>query len=257
MVKGAHEFWSSLRGPITELTFAEMKEAASASTLPTVQLGHLHQGPRGTSKGTLMDAIDSLFDDLDKNDQDTAAVYMIEELISRRPNRKDRLEGLLRRRGWHLVEGVPAPLELLVSPPLRPLPDQAQAGYKKVIARYRDGDYAGAMTSAASMVDVVTKNIYDNEGLQNFSSSSFHNRTISAFRALKPRLYTELKGMTPNDVKDVLKAQERAVNGAAEVLAKYRNEYGDAHGSPTGQVSLVPLALSAALFLVTSLTPLK
>ena len=258
MVRRAHEFWSSLRGPITGLTFAQMKEAASASTLPTVKLGHLRQeSGGGTSKATLMDAIDSLFDDLDQHDQDTAAVYMIEELISRCPNQKDRIEDLLRRRGWHLVEDVPAPLHLLVSPPLRPLPEQAQAGYQKAIARYRDGDYAGAMTAAAGMVDIVTKNIYDKEGLPNFSRTSFHNRVISAYKALRPRLSGELEGMTPNEIKDVLKAQERAVNGAAEVLAKYRNEYGDAHGSPTGQFSLVPLALSAALFLVASLIPLR
>lgn len=257
MVTGAHMFWSSLRGPITVLTFAEMKEAASASTLPTVELGHLRQGQPGTSKGTLMDAIDSLFHDLDEHEQDMAAVYMIEELISRRPDQKDRLEGLLRRSGWHLVEDIPTPLQLLVPPPLRPLPARAQADYQKAIARYRDGDYAGAMTAAAGMVDIVTKNIYDEEGLQNFSCTSFHNRVISSYKAVRTRLARELDGMAPNEVRDVLKAQERAVNGAAEVLAKYRNQYGDAHGSPTGQVSLVPLALGAALFLVASLTPLR
>jgi len=107
MVSGAHEFWSSLRGPITGLTFAEMKEAAGASTLPTVRLGHLRQERGGgTSKSTLMDGIDSLFDDLDEEAQDTVAVYMIEELISRRPNQRDRLEDLPGRAVAGALRGV-------------------------------------------------------------------------------------------------------------------------------------------------------
>jgi len=53
-----------------------------------------------------MDGIDSLFDDLDEEAQDTVAVYMIEELISRRPNQRDRLEDLPGRAVAGALRGV-------------------------------------------------------------------------------------------------------------------------------------------------------
>lgn len=232
-----------------------MKEAASACGLPTAQLSHLRQGLGGATKSTLADGIDSLFNELDGNDQDRVAAYMVKELTSRLPDQSERLGELLERIGWHLVEGEPMPLELGVRPPVRPIPDHAQTDFQKAIRRYRDGDFTGAMTATAGMVDMITGKIYTGSNIPNFRNTSFHNRVICAHETLQPQFREALKEIDPAVVEALWNAQVRAVNGAAQMVATYRNKYGDSHGSGPGQPAPVPVALNAALFLVDTLTP--
>ena len=252
-----HRIWSSLRGLLTQLTFATMKDVASACGLPTAQLSHLRQTRGGgVTKSTLADAIDSLFNDLDGDDQDRVAVYMVKELTSRLPDQSERLGEHLERIGWHLVEGESIALDLRVRPPVHPIPDHAQTDFQKAIRRYRDGDFTGAMTATAGMVDMITKKIYDDSSIPGFKNTSFQNRVITAHKMSKPQFEEALKELEPAVVEAVWEAQVRAVNGAAEVVGRYRNEYGDSHGSGPGQPALVPVALNSALFLVDVLTPM-
>lgn len=233
-----------------------MKEVASACGLPTAQLSHLSQeGSNSVSKSTLADGIDSLFNDLDGDEQDSVAVYMVKEITSRFPDQSEHLGELLERIGWHLVEGEPLPLDLRVHPPLRLMPDHAQTDFQKAIRRYRDGDFTGAITAAAGMVDMITKQLYTDNGIPNFKKTSFHNRVIAAHKTLKPQFEETLKEVDPAVVQAVWSAQMRAVNGAADMVGRYRNEYGDPHGSGRDQPALVPVALNSALFLVNILTP--
>ena len=187
--------------------------------------------------------------------RDRVAVYMVKELTSW-PPRTERLEELLERIGWHLVEGEPIARDLRVHPPVHPIPDHAQTDFQKAIRRYRDGDFTGAMTATAGMVDMITKRIYDDNSLRNFKNISFQNRVITAHKMSKPQFQEALKEIEPSVVKAVWEAQRRAVNGAAEVVGRYRNEYGDPHGSGPGQPALVPAALNSALFLVDALNPM-
>ena len=256
MADRPRQVWSSLRGLLTQLRFATMKEVASACGLPTTLLSHLSQGPRGASKSTLADGIDSLFNDLDGDDQDRVAVYMVKELTSRLPDQSERLGELLERIGWHLVEGEPIALGLRVRPPVHPIPDHAQPDFQKAIRRYRDGDFTGAMTATAGMVDMITKRIFDDNSLPGFKNKPFQHRVIEAHKTSQPQFEEALKELEPAVVKAVWEAQGRAVNGAAEVVGKYRNEYGDPHGSGPGQPALVPVALNSALFLVDALNPM-
>lgn len=231
-----------------------MKDVASACGLPTAQLSHLRQERGGVSKSTLADGIDSLFNDLDEDDQDRVAVYMVKELTSRLPDQGERLGELLERIGWQLVEGQPVVLDLRVHTPIHPIPDHAQTDFQKAIRRYRDGDYTGAMTAIAGTVDMITKRVFADSGIPDFEKTSFQNRVITAHKTLKPQFEETLKESEPAVVEAIWRAQVRAVNGAAEVVGSYRNEYGDPHGSGPGQPALVPVALNSALFLADILT---
>ena len=231
-----------------------MKDVASACGLPTAQLSHLRQGLSGASKSTLADAIDSLFNDLDRDDQDSVAVYMVKELTSRLPDQNERLGELLERIGWHIVQGEPVALDVRVHPPVRPVPDHAQTDFQKAIRRYRAGDFTGAMTPVAGMVDMITKKIYTDNNIPDFKYHPFQKKVVTAHKTLKPQFEEALKELDPAVVKAVWNAQVQAVKGAADVVGTYRNEYGDSHGSGPGQPALVPVALNSALFLGDILT---
>lgn len=256
MGTGLGAAWSVLREPLTSLTFTQMKEAAAASGLPTTKLSDLRQtsgGGRSASKAELADAIDGLFNKLDKVGQDQTALHMVTELLRRSSNR-ERLEELLERVGWHLVGDEPVPLDLRLDLPPDTLPDPVREAFVKAVRRYRDGDFDGAMTSVVGVIDTITETIYDENGLPNHKQASYQQRAVTAHKTLESRFRTSLVGMSPAEADRSWSGQHRAVNGAADVLGAFRRNYSDAHGAGSGDPGLVQMALHSALFVVYSLT---
>ena len=248
--------WSSLRGSLVYLTFDQMKIAAGAATLQTVALSHISQGA-GSSKGQLADAIDSLFWSLPTVRQERVTTYMVKELIERLPTAQvDLLEERLERIGWHLVEGEPVPLKLRLYPPHAPLPPDIRTAIQKVIRRYRDGDFDGAMTSAVGIVDTIAKQVSKENGiLTPEKNTSYHNRVITAHRTQKTtfaRMFATLD-LDPTVVQSLWTAQDKAVNKAAYILGSFRRHYSDTHGPAPAKAAFVQIALNSALFLVHNL----
>lgn len=257
METGLGQVWSILREPISTLTFAQMKEAAAAAGLPTVELSHLRQASngRGASKVELMDAIDGLFIRLDVAARDRAAAHMIAELLRRSAETtRERLEALLERVGWRLVAGEPAPIDLRLDFAAEALPAPVRAGVAKAIRRYRDGDFDGAMTSVVGVIDTLTETIYSDHNIPGHKRAPYHERAVTAHKALESQFRSGLQGMGALEADVAWKGQQRAVNGAADLLGAFRRCYSDAHGVGSADAALVQLAMQAALFLVYSLT---
>lgn len=210
--------WSVLREILLGFSFAEMKTLTASAGLPTGKLSHLRQtsgSGRSTGKGELADAIDGLFNELDAVDQDRVTANLIIELLRRRSADEERLTELLERVGWTLIGDQP-------SPPRRATGSAAgtgRGGLATAARRYRDGDLDGAMTAIAETVDSITEAIYTAHALGAHRRTGYHARVIAAHRARETAFRAALVAMDDDVLERTWKAQERAVNGAAEVLA--------------------------------------
>ena len=246
--------WPALRESLLTLTFGDMKTAAGSARLATENLSHLRQtsaaSARSASKAELADAIDGLFNDLDRAAQDRVTAHMITELLKRRPQLAERLEELLERRGWTLFEHEAVPLQLRLDAVPDTLAEPVQAGLTKALRRYRDGDLDGAITAIAGLIDTLTEEIYEAEGLDNHKRTSFQERTILAHRTRQAAFEAALIAMDADERRRTWQAQDRAVNGAADVLGAYRRNYADAHGAKPADDRIVQAALHAAVFLI-------
>lgn len=248
--------WPALREPLLAFTFSDMKLMAGAAGLATEKLSNLRQtssGRQSTSKAELADGIDGLFDRLEPATKDRVAAHLINELLRRRPGDTERLEELLERRGWTLLGDQPVPLQLRMDAVPETLSSVAQKGLEKALRRHRDGDLDGAITSIAGVIDTLTLEIYDRYELRGYKTAGFHGRIVAAYRQLRSEFEASLETMNADARTRTWKAQERAVGGAAEVLAAYRNNYSDAHGPRSGDSKIVQAAMHAAVFLIRSL----
>lgn len=243
---------------MTSLSFSQMKEAAAAAGLATVKLSSLSQSSSTggyTSKTVLADSIDGLFVELEAAEQNRVAGHMLAELVQRSGSTvRGRLEDLLERRGWHLVEGQPVPMDFRLDLPPESLSERGRAAIAKAAQRYRDGDFDGAMTTVIGIVDEITGEISASAGIAGYQNASFHNRTMAAHAALESRFRAELQGMSEAEANRAWEGQRRAVNGAAEVLGAYRRAYADAHGPKPADGRVVRRALQSALFVVECLS---
>jgi len=255
---GLGAVWPSLRESLLTLTFGDMKTAAGSAGLATESLSHVRQtsssSGRSASKAELADAIDGLFNDLDPAAQNRVAACLITELLDRRPQVAERLGELLERRGWTLLNDEPVPLQLRLDAIPHMLPEPVQAGLLKAIRRYRDGDLDGAVTAIAGLIDTLTEEIYAAESLDDHRRTSFQERTIVAHRTRQRAFEASIATMDADERRRTWQAQDRAVNGAAEVLGAYRRNYADVHGAKPADDRIVQAALHAAIFLIRSLS---
>jgi hypothetical protein len=203
--------WSALRGPLLRFSFGDMKTLASAAGLATEKLSHLRQTGQSTSKAELADAIDGLFNELDRATQARVVAHMITEILRRRSELAERLEELLARRGWTLLDDEPIPIHLRLDVDPQTLPDVAQEGLAKALRRYRDGDLDGAVTSIAGVIDTLTGEIYEKEGLKDHKRTSYQQRTIAAHRTRQAVFEAALGEMEVDERERLWKAQDRAV----------------------------------------------
>ena len=124
----------------------------------------------------------------------------------------------------------------------------------KAVRRYRDGDFDGAMTAVVGVIDTITESIYTSNSLRRHKQSSYQQRAITAHKTLEAKFRASLSGMTAPEADLAWKGQQRAVNGAADLLGAFRRTYSDAHGaSPAPPPEIVQTAIHSALFLVYSL----
>jgi hypothetical protein len=249
--------WSALREILLGFSFADMKTLVASAGLPTIELSHLRQtsgGGRSTGKGELADAIDGLFNDLDSNAKDRITANLVSEVL-RRPNiDEERLLELLERAGWTLIGTEPVPLRLRVDALPTPLSESVEGGLAKAARRYRDGDLDGAMTTIVGLVDEVTESIWMAHGLGNHKGASYHQRVVKALGTREARFRRSLTGMDTAEASQTWGAQQRAINGAGEVLAAYRRNYADVHGMKSPDAKLVEAALHAAALVIYGLS---
>jgi len=249
--------WPALREILLRSSFADMKTLCASAGLPITELSHLRQtsgGGRSTGKGELADAIDGLFNQLEPDAQDRVTANLISELLRRLQADDERLVELLERFGWTLMGKEPVPLRLRLDALPTPLPEPVQDGLAKVARRYRDGDLDGAMTAIVGLVDERTEALWVVHGIGSHKDASYHERVVKAHATRAPTFIASLVGMDSAEVTRTWEAQRRAVNGAAEVLAAYRRNYADVHGSKSPDAKLVETALHSAALVIYSLS---
>jgi hypothetical protein len=160
---------------------------------------------------------------------------------------------LLERAGWTLIGDQPVPLRLRLDALPAPLPEPVQDGLAKVSRRYRDGDLDGAVTTIAGLVDALTEKVYLAIGLGNYKTASYHERVVQAHSTREAEFRASIAGMDAAELDRTWDAQKRAVNGAADELAAYRQNYADVHGAKEPDPRIVEAALHAATLVIYSL----
>ena len=247
--------WGSIRGVIRQsLSFAQIKDLVGEAGLPIHRLAHLQQKLGGSSKGQLMDGIEGLLNRVDEDARDRFVSACVEGLLERNDELLEELSTSLGRVGWGVtLAGVVYPLRLQIELETSTLDDRMQEGIAKMLRRYRDGDFDGAVTAICGLVDAITEKLYSHKSLGNHRADKYQERVSKAFRALEFEFKAPLKSLEQDKANRIWENHRGAVNQAAYVLGAFRREYSDAHGVQGVAPELVQRAIDCAVFIIRSI----
>jgi hypothetical protein len=247
--------WSSIRGILREFSFAMIKDIVGAAGLPVERLAHLQQKFRGgASKGQLMDEIDTLILELEADRRGRIVVGCIEEILRMDSGKHDALQFALARLGFGIAEGTVFSLAMQIDVEMSDLPDDIRVNISKGLHRYRDGDYAGAITAICGGVDKLAQTQFFKHKLGDLMETAFQERVTKAFYTLETDYCFSLSnaGVPDNEVKLVWNNHKKAVTNAAYVLGAFRRQYSDAHGVQSAPQAFVQKALDCGIFIIRS-----
>lgn len=248
--------WGSVRGIVREFfSFAQIKDLVGAAGIPVHSLAHIQQKfSGGASKGQLMDAIDGLVAKLEDDDRDRFVVACVAEVFRRNENAHPELSTALSRVGWGISAEGPFPLKLQIDLETTDLSEDVRNAIGTCLARYRDGDFDGAITAICGAVDKLTEEVYASKSLGDPRQDSYQQRVNRAFSSLEAEYGAPLASQLPAEkVKQLWSNHRKAVNQAAYVLGVFRSEFSDAHGTQNAQPEFVQRAIDCAVFIVRSL----
>lgn len=250
--------WGSIRGVIRKFSFAEIKDLVGAAGLPIHELAHLRQMQSGgASKGQLMDAIDGLVGNLADDARRRLVIACVYEILKRQPNAHEELETVMSRVGWGVSADGPYPLTLQIDLETADISGETRAGVAKCLARYRDGDFDGAITAICGVVDHLTAQVYNQQGLGDHRSDSYQQRVKRAFGALEGAYRDPLaQKLSVGEAGRLWQNHLSAVNQAGYVLGTFRREYSNAHGVQSAPPQVVQRAIDCAVFIVRSIVGL-
>jgi hypothetical protein len=220
----------------SEFSFYDIKEVIGLGGLDVTELAHLVQkAGGGASKGQLMTAIDQSFGALSSNDKTDVISHLVEEVLLRRPQCKERLEGYLSRFGWGLSDGRVVPLKIFDPRDIDEISTGPRADLIKAAERLRDGDLSGSVSAACAAVDTCTGTIYRQQHLGNVHDASFQERckkSLDAVGAIDSveRNLTEI-GWEPTRLNPLLKNFQGSLTQGAYVMQTLRSGMGDVHGT--------------------------
>jgi len=254
------EIWSAIRGVIrNSFTFNDIKEIAGASGLPVHKLSHLQQRSlpaRSASKSELLDAIDGLLNE--EQNTDRAIKFFIHEMTSRHSQIENHMNEVLQRFGWQIKNGELYNADLHLDEATEDYKQEIQDAIGICMQRYRDGDYAGAITSICGAVDHMTEYVYSIKELGNAYTDSYQNRVNRSFTSFGQEYRKEFDGIAGIDEREMIRIwnnHKSAVNQAAYVLGSYRRNISDAHGPSECPKQFVQKALDSGIFILRSILP--
>lgn len=249
--------WAAVRGLMCDsFTFYEIKTITGEAGLPINKLSHLQQKARGgASKGQLLDEIDELYNKLTTTNKHIFLIKLIEILLSRRPEKKNRINNVLKVVGWGVSKGTPYPLELQIDIELTKLPEGIQSELEKSIRRYRDGDSSGAITSICGAIDMLTENIYSKSNIGDHKSASYSERIGKSIKTKENEYKIVLTsfGISVSDSNLIWNNHSKSISQAGYVLGAFRREFSDVHGTKKLTTSISQKALNNAVFIIRSL----
>jgi hypothetical protein len=123
----------------------------------------------------------------------------------------EKVEQVLKRIGWGLRDNEPYPLGIQIDDEKVNLPQYVQDGINKCLKRFRDGDLSGAMTSICSIVDSLTEEVYNRQGIGNHKDDPYQTRVSKAFNVFETAYKKELidNGIDHDEVKRIWENQNQ------------------------------------------------
>lgn len=238
------ELWGPVRSVLADSTFAQIKRIAGLAGIDMAALSHLTQeGPRFSSKDTLLSAIDEQYGRMEEPRKEQFVRSITEEIIGMISEGIDELNERFRRMGWSFSKGKLLPLTLIDELDLAIVPPESLQDLTKASQRLRDGDLSGAVTSAAAVVDAGCAEVYALKSLGDPSADSFQAKVAKSLSAcgVFERTREELitKGWTEPDAKVLVENLRGSLNHAAFVMQKLRSNMGDVHGTKEVYLPLV------------------
>jgi hypothetical protein len=260
MSDNLNEVWGPVRHLLqNHFTFNEIKDVAGLAGLDVTKLHHCVQlqGKTSTSKGQLMSALDGVLNGFTQDQKRRFFVNIIEVMTSRKVELSTELDDLLQRIGWHLVSGTPLPIELLEPWELQDLPTGSMHDLVRAVARYRDGDLTGAVSSACGAIDSVTAAIYLKNHLGKHGDASFQESVNVSLKHLGVlvKLESDLNALdwAPNDARMLAENLRSSLNQGAFVMQSLRGKMGDVHGAKPTLRPLVYASLKWSTLLLSML----
>jgi hypothetical protein len=257
--------WSSLRGLLQqEYSTKDIKGILGKANLPIFKITY-----DDTFKGPLLDEADKLVRDMDSDSRNRFVIGCVEEIISFERIRAvnmtklglqtdkqvlGQLENVLARAGFGLNEGAVFPLNLQLDLEVASLPIEVSAAIGEALRRYRDGRFAGAVTSICGAVDQITEQMFLTKSLGDHKDAAYQERISKSFGALEVEYCNPLQqsGVVADEVKRIWENHKKSVSQAAYVLGAFRREYSDAHGQQNAPREFVQKTLDCAVFILRS-----
>ena len=235
MEKDLRKVWRALRSTVkNECTFAGIKELVAGSGLPVEELTHLQQrslSEGGASKSELIDAVDDL---IKREDEPTTAIQnLIDAFLEMYPDHSDKVVECIRGFGWTVIDGQLRPPDFQVEGAVVDSSEEVKQSLHTAYARYKQGDYPGAMTAVCSALDTLTLLVYEERGLGDAHKASYQERASRSFSAFEEAYRIRLveAQIDEQEVTRIWNNYKGAVNQAAYVLGSFRRNTSDAHGS--------------------------
>jgi hypothetical protein len=256
--------WSSVRGLLQSYSTQGIKEILGKAGLPIFKTQY-----DGTHKGPLLDEVDKLVRDLDAGSRDRCVLGCVEEVVALERDKAGRmtsrelqpdnqilecLERVLARAGFGLSGDAVFPLGLQLDIETASLPKEVNKAIAEALHRYRDGRFAGAVTSICGAVDQITERVFSTKAIGNHKDAPYQERISRAFAAFEDEYCRPLKQskLPPGEVKLIWENHRKSVAQAGYVLAAFRREFSDAHGQQNAPHEFVQKSLDCAVFILRS-----
>jgi len=261
--------WSCIRGLLEAYSTKIIKEILGKAGVAVFRIDY-----SGTHKGPVLDGADSLVRQMDDDARDRLVIACVEEIVAfehaknanlsklGQPTNAEllqELEHVLSRVGYGISGKDVFPLTLQLDLESNSLPTEVSEAIAEALRRYRDGKYAGAISSVCGAVDKITENLFLEKGLGDHKSVSYQERISKAFASLEADYCKPLltKRVATNEIKLIWENHKKAVSQAAYVLGAFRREYSDAHGDQNAPAEFVQKSLDCAVFILRSFSGIK
>lgn len=250
--------WPGMRAVLREFfSEGDIRHLLAAATVPS------SVGLSASYKSELLEACDLYFtvkaNRAEPNEalrtKEVQLAHLAQEVIDQLgrlsdPQARQRLEELFARNHFAIVGNRVVPIELQVPQELTDLSDRPLAAMKKAIVRYMLGDRDGALTAICAAVDGACEELAAGT-VDRWTELDFVQKVSHAHGPCMARLQAA-GGFSAEEMKAVSNNNRRSVLAAAEVLARFRREYSDAHGvkATAAPAVLVQIAFDSAVYLL-------
>lgn len=260
--------WGCLRGVLLTYSTSAIKQILTKAGLPILRIEY-----QGTYKEPFLTEVDTWLRSVGDQERDRFCIGCIEETVAFENARSEALrqhgasvekssigdlENCLARVGFGLSGKTVYPLSLQLDVEATALPSEIGEALAEALGRYRDGRFAGAITSICGAVDRLAQLVFVSKGIEDNLTSSYQERISKAFSSLEAEYRGQLdaEGVKPDEVRLVWENHRKSVSQAAYVLGAFRREFSDVHGEQNAPRAFVQKALDCAVFIVRSFSSL-